>query len=780
MDVSPGYKNIYISFCFFLVLISACTQVDFDDSSTDENPIVTCDITNDTISVGDSYFPVFSITDNSDTQEELLDNITLWVEDSWGTLLKLDSFADNLGTYFVYIFATDSDGNTSDTAVIEVLVSDKDLTPPVITLLGPAPYFLHIGDVYTDPGARAVDNFDGDVSDNILTDIKVETAVAGDYTVQYSVSDKAGNQGEATRTVTVKDYTGDDTEKPVITLLGDNPLTLYLGDTYTDPGATAIDDKDGNITARIEKYDTVVNTSVADTHTVHYRVSDVAGNVANATRTVHVYLYIDTIPPVLTLSGDNPLFLDVGDTYTEPGATAVDNVDGDITDSIEIDNNEVNTTLNGKYTVHYLVSDKAGNTSSAERVVTVGIIDSIPPAIYLLGPNPMEVDYQRDYKEPGAYALDNLDDSIPFHRFTVVDDINSDVLGTYTVTYTVSDATGNTATAQRSVEVVDTLPPVVTVVGLNPINLEFGTPYEEYGATALDNYDGDLTGQLDTVGDVNTMMGGTYIVTYSATDQHGNTGSGERKVIVTSDTTTPTITLLGSNPFYVMLGETFTDPGATAYDSLDGDLSDKIVVTGTVDTSIAGTYILIYWVSDTAGNSDSTTRDVIVMQDTVPPVLTLNGSNPVNLMLNETYIEPGATANDAIDGDLTDSIKISSTVDTSTAGTYSVTYTVSDKAGNEASEIRTVNVVSGIILKDSDNGTTVFTVDEQTDFHLFTSSSVYLNTNFSQGSGNISFNGGTNYSYTSSTNDGMNLDPIGGKVWCTINPSFSTKLVFSW
>ncbi|VAW10764.1 hypothetical protein MNBD_BACTEROID03-2555 [hydrothermal vent metagenome] len=82
--------------------------------------------------------------------------------------------------------------------------------------------------------------------------------------------------------------------------------------------------------------------------------------------------------------------------------------------------------------------------------------------------------------------------------------------------------------------------------------------------------------------------------------------------------------------------------------------------------------------------------------DTTPPVITLTGTSPVEVALNTTYTDQGATAEDNIDGDITASITTdTSAVDTSTAGSYTVTYNVSDAAGNAAIEVtRTVNITN--------------------------------------------------------------------------------------
>ncbi|TPE44942.1 DUF5011 domain-containing protein [Pontibacter mangrovi] len=65
--------------------------------------------------------------------------------------------------------------------------------------------------------------------------------------------------------------------------------------------------------------------------------------------------------------------------------------------------------------------------------------------------------------------------------------------------------------------------------------------------------------------------------------------------------TAPAITLLGDNPMTLTVGDTYTEPGATATDAEDGDISASIVITGTVDTATAGTYTKYYNVTDSQG-----------------------------------------------------------------------------------------------------------------------------------------------------------------------------------
>jgi hypothetical protein len=163
-----------------------------------------------------------------------------------------------------------------------------------------------------------------------------------------------------------------------------------------------------------------------------------------------------------------------------------------------------------------------------------------------------------------------------------------------------------------------------------------------------------------------------------------------------SDTTPPTITLLGADTLRLCVGDTYNEPGFTAQDSIDGDLKDSVVVSGTVNTALAGTYPLMYTVSDAAGNAATPqTRIVIVIfKDTVPPVITLLGGDTVQLCINSAFVEPGFTAQDSIDGDLKDSVKVTGSVNSAVVGNYMLHYNVSDSAGNPAiQKTRLVQVV---------------------------------------------------------------------------------------
>lgn len=157
------------------------------------------------------------------------------------------------------------------------------------------------------------------------------------------------------------------------------------------------------------------------------------------------------------------------------------------------------------------------------------------------------------------------------------------------------------------------------------------------------------------------------------------------------DREAPVITLLGDEEIKWNVKTAFVDPGFTALDNIDGDLTAAVKVSGTVDINTYGTYSLEYEVSDMMGNIGKVKRTVIV-GDFAAPTITLLGEGRIYVKVGETYVEPGVSVLDNVDGDISSKISISGGVDTSKMGKFSITYTVTDAAGNTATAARSVYV----------------------------------------------------------------------------------------
>ena len=161
---------------------------------------------------------------------------------------------------------------------------------------------------------------------------------------------------------------------------------------------------------------------------------------------------------------------------------------------------------------------------------------------------------------------------------------------------------------------VATALPTITILGSTTLVHEAATSYTDAGATADDALGGDLTSSISiTSADINVTDVGDQLVTYSVADAGGNTNTATRTVTV-QDTTAPILTLIGDSNLTHNLNTAWVDPGYDANDTLDGNLTASVSISGTVDVNTTGTYTLNYSVSDTAGNMTDVNRTVNVAE----------------------------------------------------------------------------------------------------------------------------------------------------------------------
>ena len=237
------------------------------------------------------------------------------------------------------------------------------------------------------------------------------------------------------------------------------------------------------------------------------------------------------------------------------------------------------------------------------------------------GPQEVTIEYGGTYEELGAEAIfrGTVFSQDPSKiEVTTKGQVDPTTVGTYhidyTVKHTVNYAFGEvvlTDYARRTVHIVDTVPPEISLT-TDPDAFTFpGQPYEEEGYTATDNYDGDLTDKV-----ICSEKDG--VVTYTVSDSSGNTTEAER-VIVYGDPVPPELVLLGDAAITVKLGTAYNEPGYTATDNCDGDITDRVTVSGHVDTSKIGTYTLLYTVQDSFENEVSLSRTVQVVNPNPQP-----------------------------------------------------------------------------------------------------------------------------------------------------------------
>jgi len=253
--------------------------------------------------------------------------------------------------------------------------------------------------------------------------------------------------------------------------------------------------------------------------------------------------------------------------------------------------------------------------------------------------------------------------------------------------------TGLVTNEPKSSKELDSTKPVINLVGNSEIILNVGGTYTEQGATASDNYDGNITSKIVKTGTVNTKVVGTYKIQYNVTDSNGNKANTVTRTIKVVDKTKPTIKLNGNPEIIINVGGTYTDKGATASDNYDGDITSKIVKTGTVKANVVGTYKIQYNVTDSNGNKADTVTRTIKVVDKTKPEIKLIGNKEITLYKGQTYIEQGATATDNYDGNISIKVVKTGQVDTSKVGTYTVKYDVTDISGNKADTVTRTIIV---------------------------------------------------------------------------------------
>lgn len=160
------------------------------------------------------------------------------------------------------------------------------------------------------------------------------------------------------------------------------------------------------------------------------------------------------------------------------------------------------------------------------------------------------------------------------------------------------------------------------------IKLEVNTKYKEKGATVI-----GTKNKYTISGKVNTKKLGTYTLTYKV-KMLKTTKKATRKITII-DTTKPEITLTGSD-ITIYVGETYQEPGYTITDNYDKDLTNKIIINNTIDSSKAGEYKITYEVSDSSNNKTTTERKVIVIEKPKMPGTYINGI----LIVNKKYSIP--------------------------------------------------------------------------------------------------------------------------------------------
>ncbi|EUJ35704.1 putative peptidoglycan linked protein [Listeria weihenstephanensis FSL R9-0317] len=613
-----------------------------------------------TLKKGGTFSPLASVTASDVEDGDVTNSIKVTAND-------VDT--SKVGTYHVTYSVTDSDNNTT-TKTITVTVTSNDA--PIIVATDKT---IKKGTVFTPlAGATANDTEDGNVTSSIkVTANDVDTSKVGTYHVTYSVTDSDKNTTTKTITVTVTSN-----DAPVITA---TDKTVKKDLTFNPmAGVTANDTEDGDVTSKIQITASDVDITKVGTYHVTYSVTDSDNNTT--TKTITVTVTSNAAPSITGVDKT----LKKGTAFNPlTSMSAFDLEDGDLTNQIKVTANDVDTSKVGTYHVTYSVTDSDNNTTT--KTITVTVTSNDAPVIHATDKT-MKKGMSFD-PYAGVTATDTEDGDISIKVSITATDVDMNRVGTYHITYSVTDSDKNTTTKTITVTVTSNDAPVIQA---SDITMRVNKPFNVKEAVVVtDTEDGNITNKLEIVAnDVNIAKAGVYHVTYRATDSDGNTTTKTITVTVLTDDAP----ILTTSDIYLKIGDVFNPmDGITANDTEDGNLTSKIKVdSNDVDMSKAGMYTVVYSVTDSDNNTTKITRHVYVRTNDAPVI----HANDLTFKAGAVFdVKAGITASDTEDGDITNEIKIiADDVDATKAGTYHVTYSVTDSDDNTTTKTIIVTVLT--------------------------------------------------------------------------------------
>ena len=490
------------------------------------------------------------------------------------------------------------------------------------------------------------------------------------------MTDGSGNTATATQIVTVVDATNP-------TIVAPANITANASATCSVTGlnlGTPVAADNCSVASVTSNAPAAFNTG---TTTVTWTVTDASGNTATATQTVTI---IDNIFP--TITAPVAISTPTNTACTATGVVLGTPVTADNCSVASVNSNAPATFNLGTTTVTWTVTDASGNSATATQLVTV--TDNVNPTITA----PAAVNATTNNSCVALNIVlgtpltsDNCSVASVTHNAPYAFNV-----GTTIVTWTVTDGSGNTATANQNVTITDVIAPVV--IAPQNINSNSNTSCTATGlnignAVAFDNC---------TVSSIShdapaAFPVGITIVTWTATDNHGNIG-----------TATQTITIIDNiNPSIIPPSDlsVVTNSGCTA-DNLDlgtpitfDNCGVQFVTNNAPGAFPVGTTFVTWTVIDMNGNSTNTIQKVTVTDDVAPILipaanLTVFANNSCTAY-NVNLGNPVASDNCGIASLVNDGPTVYD------LGTTTVTWTITDNNGNVVTASQTVTVIDNEI-----------------------------------------------------------------------------------
>jgi len=611
-----------------------------------------------------------------------------------------------VGTTTVTFTATDAASNTGSCS-FDITVTDSEIPtitcPTDITQNNDA---ASCDAAVTVAAPTAADNCPGVTVSNDFnnTSDASDTYPVGTTTVVFTATDAASNTASCSFDITIED-----TEDPTITCPTDITQSIDAGvctATVAVPAPAAADNCPSfTLVNDFNNTSDASDTYPLGTTTVGFLVTDAGGNTASCDFTVTV---VDTVAPSITCpsnisQGNDAASCDAALTIAVPTFTT-NCTGGAITNDFNNTSDASDTYPVGTTTVTYTVTDGGSNSATCSFDVT--ITDTELPTVTC----PAGITQDADAGTCAAaltIAAVSASDNCPSPSITNDFNGTSDAsgmysLGTTTVTFTVTDASNNTATCSFDVTIEDNEAPSFAscptdmTVGLDPGMCDATVTWTE--PTASDNCSSVNVASTHTSG--STFVSGTVTVTYTATDSIGNTAECTFDVTV-QDTEVPQI--ICPSDVTVNTDAGVCDAAVTVSQALFVDNCPGASVTNNFnntsnasDTYALGTTTVIFMVTDAVSNT-ATCSMTVTVEDGEAPVVScpadITQSNDAgNCDAAVTIAAVTATDNCSATTATNDFNNTSDASDTYPLGTTTVVFTVSDVASNTATCSMTVTI----------------------------------------------------------------------------------------
>ncbi|MGW9862249.1 LPXTG-motif cell wall-anchored protein [Staphylococcus epidermidis] len=650
-----------------------------------------------------------------------------------------------VGSYDVTVTTTDESGN-SETTIFTIDV--KDTTKPTVESVADQTQEVNteiesIKIEARDNSGQAVTNKvdglpAGVTFDEATNTISGTPSEVGSYTVTVTTTDESGNSETTTFTIDVEDTT-----KPTVEDIADQTQEV---NTEIDPIKIEATDNSGQaITNKVDglpdgvTFDEVTNTisgtpSKVGSYTVTVTTTDESGNSETTTFTIDVE---DTSKPTVESVADQtqevnteiePIKIEATDNS---GQAVTNKVDG-LPDGVTFD--ETTNTISGtpsevgSYDVTVTTTDESGNAT--ETTFTINVEDTTKPTVESIANQtqevnteitPITIESEDNSGQAVTNKVDGLPDGVTFDEATNTISGTPSEVGSYTVTVTTTDESGNSETTTFTIEVKDTTKP--TVESVADQTQEVNTEIEPIKIEATDNSGQAVTNKVDGLPDgvtfdeaTNTISGtpnevGSYGITVTTTDESGNVTETTFTIDV-KDTTKPTVESVADQtqevnteiePIKIEAKDNSGQAVTNKVEGLpDGVTFDEATNTISGTPSEVGSYTVTVTTTDESGNSETTTFTIEVKDTTKPTVEDIaDQTQEVNTEIEPIKIEAKDNSGQAVTNKV-DGLPAGVTFDEATntisgtpteVGKYLITITTIDKDGNTATTTLTINII---------------------------------------------------------------------------------------